>query len=69
MHLTEPLGDVTILDIVAADGGGRETGLRMVLPQEQAFRIDRDSTLDCAIDPAQVCLFAEGTGAAIGRDG
>lgn len=65
VHLTEPLGDVTILDIVAAG----DTRLRMVLPQEQAFRIAPDTAIECAVDPSQVCLFAQETGTAIGRDG
>jgi len=64
VYLTEPLGDVTILDILAA---GR-TRLRMVLPQEQAYRIAVDDELDCAIDPAQICLFAQETGTSIHRD-
>jgi len=65
VYLTEPLGDVTILDILAND----TTRLRMVLPQEQAWRIAVDDTIDCGIDPDQICLFAEETGTAIHRDG
>jgi multiple sugar transport system ATP-binding protein len=65
VFLTEPLGDVTILNIVA-HGDAR---LRMVLPQERAWRIAVDDTLDCTIDPDQISLFAAETGTAIRRGG
>lgn len=65
VFLTEPLGDVTILDIVA----GGDTRLRMVLPQEQAYKMAVDDTIECAIDLDQICLFAQDTGTAIGRSG
>ena len=65
VFLTEPLGDVTILDVHA----GRETRLRMVLPQERAWRLRVDDTLACTIDPDQVCLFTQETGTAIPRRG
>ncbi len=65
VFLTEPLGDVTILDILAHG----ETRLRMVLPQEQAWRIAVDDTIDCTVDADQICLFAHETGTAIPRDG
>jgi len=64
VYLTEPLGDVTILDIVA----GAQTRLRMVLPQEQAYRIAVDDAIECAIDPEQICLFAQETGTSIHRN-
>ncbi len=63
VYLTEPLGDVTILDIVA----GGDTRLRMVLPQEQAYRIAVDDAIECAVDPDQICLFAQETGTSIRR--
>ena len=65
VFLTEPLGDVTILDIVAHN----DTRLRMVLPQEHAVRIGVDDRIECSIDPDQICLFAADTGTAIHRDG
>jgi multiple sugar transport system ATP-binding protein len=65
VFLTEPLGDVTILDVVA----GGDTRLRMVLPQEQAYRIAVDDPIECAVDPEQICLFAQETGTAIRRAG
>jgi multiple sugar transport system ATP-binding protein len=64
VFLTEPLGDVTILDLMAAG----ETRLRMVLPQEEAWRIAVDDAIDCAVDAAQISLFSADNGIAIGRD-
>jgi multiple sugar transport system ATP-binding protein len=63
VFLTEPLGDVTILDIVA----GRDHRLKMVLPQERAFGIAVDASIDCALSAAEICLFAQETGTAIRR--
>jgi multiple sugar transport system ATP-binding protein len=65
VYLTEPLGDVTILDILARG----ETRLRMVLPQEQAYRIAVDDAIECTVDPEQICLFAQETGTSIQRNG
>ena len=65
VFLTEPLGDVTILDIVAGDG----CRMKMVLPQEQAWTIGVDDTLDCELDCNQISLFTAETGTAIRRDG
>jgi multiple sugar transport system ATP-binding protein len=61
VFLTEPLGDVTVLDLVA----GESTRLKMVLPQEQAYRIAVDTHLDCVVDPRQILLFAQETGTSI----
>jgi multiple sugar transport system ATP-binding protein len=65
VFLTEPLGDVTILDILA----GANHRLRMVLPQERAHRIASDASIDCALRCDDLCLFAHETGTAIRRDG
>ncbi|MBV9756328.1 MAG: ABC transporter ATP-binding protein [Alphaproteobacteria bacterium] len=65
VFLTEPLGDVTILDIVA----GADCRMKMVLPQEQAWDLVLDAPLECELDGDQICLFTEETGTAIGRDG
>lgn len=65
VFLTEPLGDVTILDLVA----GENCRMKMVLPQEQAWNLALDAPLECALDGDQICLFTEETGTAIGRDG
>ena len=64
IHLTEPLGDVTILNLQPGRGGR----LKIVLPQEQAYELKPDATLNCEIDLSQVSLFTRETGVAIGRN-
>jgi multiple sugar transport system ATP-binding protein len=64
VFLTEPLGDVTILDIIA----GVNHRMRMVLPQERAHGIASDAPIDCALRTDELCLFAQETGTAIRRD-
>jgi multiple sugar transport system ATP-binding protein len=64
VFLTEPLGDVTILDIVA----GASQRLRMVLPQERAYGIASDAPIDCVLRNDDLCLFVQDTGTAIRRD-
>lgn len=64
VFLTEPLGDLTILDIVA----GANHRLKMVLPQERAFGIAKDAAIDCALRTDDICVFAQGTGTAIRRN-
>jgi multiple sugar transport system ATP-binding protein len=65
VFLTEPLGDVTILNIVA--GAGQR--MKMVLPQERAYGIAEDASLDCTLRNDEICLFAQETGTAIRRNG
>lgn len=65
VFLTEPLGDVTILNIVA----GADNRLKMVLPQERAWGIASDASIDCALRTDEICLFAQETGTAIRRNG
>ncbi len=65
VFLTEPLGDVTILNIVA--GAGQR--MKMVLPQERAYGIADDASLDCTLRNDEICLFAQETGTAIRRNG
>ena len=65
VFLTEPLGDVTILNIVA----NAEQRLKMVLPQERAYGIAKDASIECALQNAEICLFAQETGTAIRRNG
>jgi multiple sugar transport system ATP-binding protein len=65
VFLTEPLGDVTILNIVA----GANHRLKMVLPQERAYGIAEDAAIDCALSVEEICLFAQETGTAIRRNG
>ncbi len=45
------------------------SGLKMVLPQDQAYRLAVDDAIECEIDTSQLCLFAQETGTAIRRDG
>ncbi len=65
VFLTEPLGDLTILDIVV----GANHRLKMVLPQERAYGIARDASIDCTLRNDEICLFAQETGTAIRRNG
>ncbi len=65
VFLTEPLGDVTILNILAGDNNR----LKMVLPQERAYGIANDAAIDCALRTDEICLFAQETGTAIRRNG
>ena len=65
VFLTEPLGDVTILNILA----GAENRLKMILPQERAYGIADDAAIDCALRTEEICLFAQETGTAIRRNG
>jgi multiple sugar transport system ATP-binding protein len=60
VHLTEPLGDVTVLDLVA-----RDTRFRMVLPEERALGYDVGDELEVELDLRQSHLFAAETGTAI----
>jgi multiple sugar transport system ATP-binding protein len=65
VFLTEPLGDVTILNIVA----GSDNRLKMVLPQERAYGIAANAAIDCSLRTDEICLFAQETGTAIRRNG
>ena len=52
MHLTEPLGDVTVLDLEA---GGQM--LRMVLPEERALRYREGDQVEVEVAVEQSHLF------------
>jgi multiple sugar transport system ATP-binding protein len=58
----EPLGDMTIVSMVA----GAEP-LRMVLPEAQAVNIKEGDKLPIVIDPTKIYLFRSHDGSAIGR--
>ena len=60
VHLTEPLGDITVLDMVAG-----EVPFRMVLPEEQAlkFKVGTETEIEIALASSHV--FARETGVAI----
>jgi multiple sugar transport system ATP-binding protein len=60
IHLTEPLGDITLLDLFA---GG--VPLKMVLPEERALAYRAGQRLEVELRLAQSHLFALDTGTAI----
>ncbi len=60
VHLTEPLGDITVLDLEAGS-----TLFKMVLPHERALRYAVGDELDIAIAVANTHLFSKETGVAI----
>ncbi|MGO1119032.1 ABC transporter ATP-binding protein [Rhodovibrionaceae bacterium A322] len=60
VHLTEPLGDVVILDLIAG-----EARLKMVLPEEQAVTYKIGDRLTCGFDLEKSHVFAKETGTAI----
>ncbi len=60
VHLIEPLGDITILDLQAGDAM-----LKMVLPEERALRYGVGDTVTVAICLDRSHIFAEDTGRAI----
>ena len=63
VHLTEPLGDVTVLDLDIA-----EHMFRMVLPESEAVRYRAGDRLDVELAVEHTHLFARDTGAALRRD-
>jgi multiple sugar transport system ATP-binding protein len=65
VFLPEPLGDVTILNLIA----GADQRLKIVLPQEQAFGMQVNDAVTCEVDLSEVCLFAADSGTAIRRNG
>ena len=60
VHLTEPLGDVTVLDLVS-----NGVPLKMVLPEEKALAYREGDDLDVELRVGQSHLFALDTGTAI----
>jgi multiple sugar transport system ATP-binding protein len=60
IHLTEPLGDVTLLDLIA---GG--VPLKMVLPEERALAYREGQRLEVELRLESSHLFALDTGSAI----
>jgi multiple sugar transport system ATP-binding protein len=60
VHLTEPLGDITVLDLEAGDAV-----FKMVLPLEQAQRYDVGDEMEVEIAVANTHLFSRETGVAI----
>lgn len=60
IHLIEPLGDVTILDLELQD-----TVVKMVLPEEQAYAFRVGDPLTVSVPLERSYLFDQATGAAI----
>ncbi|QDG78169.1 ABC transporter ATP-binding protein [Labrenzia sp. PHM005] len=60
VHLTEPIGDLVILDLIA--NGNR---LKMVLPEEQAIGYPPGASLTCGFDLDTTHVFAKETGTVI----
>jgi multiple sugar transport system ATP-binding protein len=58
----EPLGDVTIVSLLA-----QNQPLRMVMPEAQAVKLKEGDKLPIIIDPAKIYLFRGHDGSAIGR--
>ncbi|MCY4197362.1 MAG: ABC transporter ATP-binding protein [Rhodobacteraceae bacterium] len=57
IHLTEPLGDVTILDIRS-----RQTDMKMVLPEEIAARYGVGDQIKISFNPENLHVFDSSTG-------
>lgn len=64
VRLTEPLGDVTVLDLDVA-----EHVFRMVLPENEAVGYRPGDRLDVELAVERTHLFARDTGAALARSG
>jgi multiple sugar transport system ATP-binding protein len=60
VHLTEPLGDVTVLDMEAS-----ETAFRIVLPEDEALAYPVGSEVRLQFDASHTHVFAQETGTAI----
>jgi multiple sugar transport system ATP-binding protein len=60
VHLTEPLGDITVLDLESG-----QTVFKMVLPHERALRYSVGDELDVEITLAHTHVFSRETGVAI----
>ncbi|MEZ5667057.1 MAG: ABC transporter ATP-binding protein [Alphaproteobacteria bacterium] len=60
VHLTEPLGDVTVLDMQAAD-----TVFKIVLPEEEALAYPVGTEVRLEFEPSHTHVFAQQTGTAI----
>jgi ABC-type sugar transport system ATPase subunit len=60
VHLLEPLGDVTVVSMEAAD-----QTLRIVLPEQQAASIKPGDPFSIAIDPAKLHVFRAQDGSAM----
>jgi multiple sugar transport system ATP-binding protein len=57
VQLTEPLGDVTILDVIA-----RDTTIKMVLREEVAAKYAVGENIEITFDPKELHIFDQSTG-------
>jgi multiple sugar transport system ATP-binding protein len=60
VHLTEPLGDITVLDMTV-----KNHLFRMVLPEEQAVQYNVGDEFEVALHLDRSYVFAAETGTAI----
>ncbi len=60
VHLTEPLGDITVLDMIS-----RDQPFKMVLPEERALAYRVGDEIELEIDLQYTHVFARDTGTAI----
>ena len=66
VHLIEPLGDITVLSVLAeAKGPGNREPIRLVLPEAKAAGIRTGDPMRIALDMNRVHLFRASDGAAI----
>ncbi len=61
IHLTEPLGDVTVMDVATQDAT-----MKMVLREEVAAQYQVGETIEVAFDPTDLHVFDTTTGARMG---
>jgi len=57
IHLTEPLGDVTVIDVAA-----QNTMMKMVLREEIAAKYSVGDEIEIAFDPQDLHIFDQSTG-------
>ena len=62
IHLTEPLGDVTVIDVAAKDAA-----LKMVLREEVAAKYAVGQDIEIAFDPEDLLVFDQQTGDRLGN--
>ena len=62
IHLTEPLGDVTVIDVTAKD-----TAMKMVLREEVAAKFSVGDDIEIGFDPEDLHVFDQATGARLGN--
>ena len=63
IHLTEPLGDVTVIDIAT-----RDSEMKMVLREEVAARYSVGDEIEIGFDPEDLHVFDQASGARLGAN-